>query len=120
MMHRQPDVLLQLIPPRGSEPLPPELPGAEARFARANADYDARRFADAARGFLETARALRLGGPYADGFTGNRRICYRNAASAFSAAGDIAGGREALAAAAREDPGCADTLGELQVNLAPL
>jgi hypothetical protein len=120
MMHRQPDVLLQLIPPRGSEPLPPELPGAEARFARAKADYDARRFADAARGFLETAHALRLGGPYADGFTGDRRICYRNATSAFSAAGDIAGGRDALAGAAREDPACADMLRELQAGLAPL
>ena len=120
MMHRQPDVLLQLIPPRGSEPLPPELSAAEALFARAKGDYEARRFADAAGGFLEAARALRLGGPYADGFTGNRRFCYRNAASAFSAAGDIAGGREALAAAAREDPACADTLRELQANLAPL
>ena len=120
MMHRQPDVLLQLIPPRGSEPLPPELATAEAQFARAKADYEARRFADAARGFLEAARALRLGGPYADGFTGNRRICYRNAASAFSAAGDIAGGRAALAAAGREDPACADTLSELQAGLAPL
>jgi tetratricopeptide (TPR) repeat protein len=100
-------------------PAPPELAMAEAQFARATADYEAGRFTDAARGFLEAARALRLGGPYADGFTGNRRYCYRNAASAFSAAGDIAGGRAALAAAAREDPTCADTLGELQAGLAP-
>jgi hypothetical protein len=62
----------------------------------------------------------RLGGPYADGFTGNRRYCYRNAASAFSAAGDIAGGRATLAAAVQEDPVCADTLGELQAQLTPL
>jgi hypothetical protein len=120
MTHRSPDVLLQLIPPRGSDPLPPELATAEAQFARATADYQAGRFAVAAQGFLEAARALRLGGPYADGFTGNRRYCYRNAASAFSAAGDIAGGRAALAAAAQEDPACADTLGELKAQLAPL
>ncbi|HEX3483044.1 MAG TPA: hypothetical protein VHT91_48875 [Kofleriaceae bacterium] len=120
MTHRSPDALLQLIPPRGSDPLPPELATAEAQFARATADYEARRFAEAARGFLEAARTLRLGGPYADGFTGNRRYCYRNAASAFSAASDIAGGRAALAAAAQEDPACADTLGELQAQLAPL
>lgn len=120
MMHRPPDALLQLIPPRGSDPLPPELVTAEAQFSRATADYEAGRYADAARGFLEAARALRLGGPYADGFTGNRRYCYRNAASAFSAAGNIAGGRAALAAAAQEDPTCADTLGELQAQLAPL
>jgi hypothetical protein len=119
MTHRQPDVLLQLIPPRGSEPLPPELSEAEALFARAKADYEARRFAEAAQGFLAAARALRLEGPYADGFTGNRRFCYRNAASAFSAAGDVAGGRAALAAAAREDAACADTLRELQASLAP-
>lgn len=120
MMHRPPDVLLELIPPSGSEPLPPELPTAETLFSRAKADYEARRFSEAARGFLAAARALRLGGPYADAFTGNRRFCYRNAASAFSAAGDIAGGRAALASAAREDPACADTLGELQADLAPL
>lgn len=120
MTHRPPDALLQLIPPRGSDPLPSELATAEAQFARATADYEAGRFAEAARGFLEAARTLRLGGPYADGFTGNRRYCYRNAASAFSAAGDIAGGRAALAAAAQDDPACADTLGELQAQLAPL
>jgi hypothetical protein len=107
MTRRPPDVLLQLIPPRGSDPLPPELATAEAQFTRATANYEAGRFAEAARGFLEAARALRLGGPYADGFTGNRRYCYRNAASA-------------LAAAAQEDPACADTLGELQAQLAPL
>lgn len=120
MMHRHPDTLLQLIRPRGSEPLPPGYDAAEAAFARATADYEARRYADAAHGFLDAARRLRLDGPYADAFTGNRRICYRNTAAAFSAAGDIAGGREALAAAAREDPAGADTLAELQAGLAPL
>jgi hypothetical protein len=119
MMPRQPDVLLQLIPPRGSEPLPPELSQAEALFARAKADYEAGRFPEAAGGFLAAAHALLLEGPYADGFTGNRRFCYRNAASAFSAAGDIAGGRAAMAAAAQEDPACADILRELQASLAP-
>lgn len=120
MMHRHPDTLLQLIRPRGSEPLPPAYDAAEAAFARATADYEAQRYAEAARGFLDTASGLRLDGPYADGFTGNRRICYRNAAAAFSAAGDIGGGREAFAAAAREDPACADTLAELQAGLASL
>jgi hypothetical protein len=119
MMPRQPDVLLQLILPRGSEPIPPQVSTAEALFARAKADYEARRFSEAARGFLEAARALRLEGPDADGFAANRRFCYRNAASALSAAGDITGGREALAAAAREDPACADTLSQLQADLAP-
>jgi len=120
MMHRQPDTLLQLVRPRGSAPLPPAYDAAEAAFARATADYEAKRYAAAARGFLDAARGLRLDGPYADGFTGNRRFSYRNAAAAFSAAGDIAGGREALAAAAREDPACEDTLAELQAQLAPL
>jgi hypothetical protein len=120
MMHRHPDTLLQLIRPRGSEPLAPAYDAAEAAFARATANYEEQRYAGAARGFLDAARDLRLDGPYADGFTGNRRICYRNAAAAFSAEGDIVGGREALAVAAREDPACADTLTELQASLAPL
>jgi hypothetical protein len=120
MKPRQPDVLLELIPPRSSEPLPPELAAGEALFSQARADYKARRFSEAARGFLAAARALRIEGRLADSFTGNRRFCYRNAAAAFSAASDIAGGREALAAAAREDPDCADTLRELQSDLAPL
>ena len=65
----------------------PELSEAEALFAHAKADYETRRFAEAARGFPAVARLLRLAGPYADGFTGNRRFCYRNAASAFSGGG---------------------------------
>jgi hypothetical protein len=120
MKPRQPDVLLELIPPTSSEPLPPALATGEALFAQARADYQARRYAEAAQGFLAAARALRIEGRLADSFTGNRRFCYRNAAAAFSAAGDITGGREALAAAALEDPACADTLRELQANLAPL
>jgi len=120
MMHREPDTLLQLVRPRGSEPLPTAYDAAEAAFAHATAEYEARHYEEAARGFLVAARGLRLDGPYMDGFTGNRRISYRNAASAFSAAGDIAGGREALTAAAREDPACEDTLVELRTHLAPL
>ena len=120
MKPRQPDVLLELIPPMSSEPLPPALATGEALFAQARADYQARRYAEAAQSFLAAARALRIEGRLADSFTGNRRFCYRNAAAAFSAAGDITGGRAALAAAALEDPDCADTLRELQADLAPL
>ncbi|TMQ05761.1 MAG: hypothetical protein E6J91_39805 [Deltaproteobacteria bacterium] len=121
MMHRHPDALLQLLRPRGSEPVPAAYDTAEAAFARATADYEAQRYLEAARGFLDAARRLHIDGPpYAGGFTGNRRICYRNAAAAFSASGDIAGGRQALAAAARDDPACADTLAELEAGLAPL
>ena len=57
MKPRQPDVLLELIPPTSSEPLPPALATGEALFAQARADYQARRYAEAAQGFLAAARA---------------------------------------------------------------
>lgn len=115
-----PDLLLILVRPSISQPhdptpLPEAFPRAEALFEQARRDYEEeKRYDRAAAGFLAAAKALLApAGPYDDSFTGNRQICYRNAAAAFDAAGDAAGAAAAFTAAKGEDPASSATLDEL-------
>ena len=123
-LHDSPPLTLFFVQLFSEDPLPEDLLTAEAQFHRAEAAYDAGRFPEAASGFLAAAQTLRIGQRTArasivDTYFGNRRFCYYNAASAFSAAGDIEGGRAALAAAARADPEWAGLLVDLQAELSP-
>jgi hypothetical protein len=119
-----PPSLLQPLPPRETVngavvPLPADFRRAQVEFDRARAAYGSGHFAAAARGFLQAARTFRAiqGWEDTDSPLGNRRISYENAMSAFFAAKDLEGGRQALTAVAREDPPCADQLQQLAHKL---
>jgi hypothetical protein len=102
---RSPDTLAEFIAPTGSVPLPPSFADARVRFEAARVEYERRRqFAAAARHFLEAAQLLLpIEGMHASTAAANRLSCYRNAWSAFSAAGEREAGRTALSAAAQTD-----------------
>jgi len=115
VLQRQPDTLMVFFEPGGSVPLPAPFKEAAIRFEEARIDYEQHhRFAEAARRFLEAARLLqRIDGFHANTAAANRLSCYRNAWAAFVAAGSLAEGRAALAAAAQADPAYADKIHEI-------
>jgi hypothetical protein len=112
-------VLYELVRPAASWPLPAAFDAAEAVFARAQAAYQASDARQAARLFMTVAATLQRdqNQPGWEGFAANRRLAYANAALAWSVAGARDEARQALAAAAVDDPICADAIDQLLARL---
>jgi hypothetical protein len=112
-------VLYELVRPATSWPVPAAFDAAEAAFARAQAAYEAGDTRQAARLFMTVAATLQRdqGQPGWEGFAANRRLAYQNAVLAWSVAGAHDEARQALTAAAADDPICADAIDHLLARL---
>jgi len=105
-------ILMPMIEPGGSDPLPEAWAEAAELFARAEVRCDEEAYADAAELFLGAARAL-LGaeeGGYGPSVLAARRSAYHNAWECYVATGDEASGARALEQAAQADPTLADDI----------